>query len=164
MNHHIFLSLGSNLGDREQNLTQAYHLIRDRIGEIVHKSSVYETAAWGNMDQPPFLNLVLETVSSLQPQIVLQTIHGIEETMGRKRIGKWGIRTIDIDILLFDNQIIDIHGLQVPHPEMTNRNFVLIPLAEIAPDTIHPRLNKPIKDLLSASTDVLPVERWSSTN
>ncbi|HEY3404466.1 MAG TPA: 2-amino-4-hydroxy-6-hydroxymethyldihydropteridine diphosphokinase [Ohtaekwangia sp.] len=159
MNRHIFLSLGSNLGDRAQNLIHASRLIRESLGEIILNSSVYQTAAWGNEDQPAFLNQVLEITTSLTPEQALKCVLQIERSMGRERNEKWGERNIDIDILFYENYIISSGQLTVPHPEIANRRFVLLPLAEIAPYFVHPVLHKTIEELLEICGDNLSVEK-----
>ncbi|MGN6401075.1 MAG: 2-amino-4-hydroxy-6-hydroxymethyldihydropteridine diphosphokinase [Flavisolibacter sp.] len=155
----VYLLIGGNMGDRMMYLTKAKKEIEKQCGQIIQQSSVYETAAWGMEDQAAFLNLVLEIETQLSPQQLLKTILTIEETLGRKRNIKYGPRLIDIDILLFGDAIIDVHGLKVPHPQMQHRRFVLEPLNEIAPEKIHPVLQKTIAQLLSACTDPLTVNK-----
>jgi len=150
----IYLLLGSNLGDRFQNLAEA----RDRIGSIQASSSIYVTRAWGNTHQPDFYNQVIEIDTQLTPEELLKTILKIEASMGRVRDEKWGARIIDIDILFYRNKIIDTEGLIVPHPEIKNRRFTLIPLREIT-NMIHPVLRKTIDELLKDCQDPLEVTR-----
>jgi 2-amino-4-hydroxy-6-hydroxymethyldihydropteridine diphosphokinase len=159
MNSNIFLSLGSNLGDRTQNLVLASRFIRESLGEIILQSSLYQTAAWGNQNQPSFLNQVLEVATPLTPEQALKKVLEIEQSMGRERRGKWSERNIDIDILFYKDLVIDTPQLKVPHPEIANRRFVLLPLNEIAPYLIHPILQRRIDELLESCPDNLPVEK-----
>ena len=156
-----YLLTGSNLGDREQYLATARSLINEQCGTIVSASSLYETAAWGKTDQPSFLNQALELETSLNARQLIHRILKAEKIMGRIRDEKYGPRLIDIDILLFNNEKHNYQFLKIPHPEMQNRRFALLPLAEIGPDIIHPVLNKTINELLKECTDELPVEKYS---
>jgi 2-amino-4-hydroxy-6-hydroxymethyldihydropteridine diphosphokinase len=162
MNHRIFLSLGTNLGDRALNLKLAREGIEQRIGKIIATSSLYQTEAWGKNDQPDFYNQVLEINSLLEPETLLGELLRLEETMGRVRTEKWGTRIIDIDILLYGGQIVNTQHLTIPHPGIEHRNFVLIPLAEIAPAMLHPIHKKTIADLLMICTDPLIVKKLES--
>lgn len=153
-----YLLLGSNLGNREQYLEDALNLIAKKIGDIVVKSAVYETAAWGKTDQPSFLNLAVAVDTALNPEELLKEVLNIELLLGRTREEKWGARFIDIDIILYGNEVIDLgQKLQIPHPEMQNRKFVMQPLVEIAPNLIHPFLNKRMTEILSTLVDTLSV-------
>lgn len=156
-----YLLTGSNLGDRKKNLESAMQLIAESCGEVTKTSSLYETAAWGKTDQPSFLNQVLEVTTLLSAEQLMKQILRIEEKMGRTRNEKYGPRLIDIDILLFNNDQYDLDFLKIPHPEMQNRKFALTPLAEIAPDVIHPVLKKNIRQLLKSSSDQLEVKKYS---
>ncbi len=150
----VFVSIGSNMGHLEANLLQAQLLIQSFEGiEIVKASAFYKTAAWGKKDQADFLNMVIELHTKLKPEELIIVLMEIEEKMGRKRNDHWGPRLIDLDILLFGNEIILTEGLTIPHPEMTNRNFVLIPLAEIASEFVHPTMQIKISELLELSKD-----------
>jgi 2-amino-4-hydroxy-6-hydroxymethyldihydropteridine diphosphokinase len=160
--NHIYLLLGTNLGDRLQNLLVARNLIEITAGKIITESSIYETAAWGETDQPKFLNQVVEIDSDLHPHELLQELMNIESAMGRIRERKWGPRLIDIDILLYGEMIIQSETLTIPHPAMHQRRFTLLPLAEIAKDLVHPLLQKSIEDLLELCSDNLPVEKIRS--
>lgn len=153
-----FLQTGTNLGDRLANLKTAEQQITIHIGQVVITSKIYETEAWGNNDLPAFYNQVLEVKTALSPEEILAKIALIEQQMGRIREQKWGNRIIDIDILLYENMVIQSKALTIPHPEMQNRNFVLIPLMEIAPDLEHPVLKKTIEELYFESIDTLEVQ------
>ena len=155
----IYLLLGSNLGNREQILDKARILVNNRIGRVITSSSIYATKAWGIEDQPDFLNQVIEIDSHAAPEKVLALACDIEANLGRKRKIKWGSRIIDIDILYFGDVIVESEHLKIPHPEIQNRNFVLAPMMEIAPDFIHPKLCKTQKELWEQCLDKLKVKR-----
>jgi 2-amino-4-hydroxy-6-hydroxymethyldihydropteridine diphosphokinase len=155
----VFLLLGSNLGDREGWLQQANEHIETDIAPIIRKSSLYETQSWGKTDAPNYLNQVIELNTALSAQDILQKILHIENVLGRKREEKWGSRIIDIDILFYGSDIIDVPGLNIPHPELHNRMFTLAPLNEIATDLIHPVFNKTIFDLKNELKDNLHVKK-----
>jgi len=154
-----YLLIGGNVGDRKKNLTNARELLNDRCGSIVKTSSIYETAAWGKTDQPSFLNQALEFDTLLNARQLIRCILKVEKAMGRIRKEKYGSRNIDIDILLFNDEIHNYSFLKLPHPEMQNRRFALMPLAEIAPGIIHPVFNRSIKELLKECPDDLEVKK-----
>jgi len=157
--NNVFLLLGSNLGDRNLLLQQAIRHIEEDIGPVIKKSSVYETQSWGKIGEPDYLNRVIEIQTDLQAQAILQKILAIEQTMGRKREEKWGSRVIDIDILYYNSAIINEPGLHIPHPELHKRRFTLEPLAEIAPDFIHPVFKKNSSQLKNELKDNLIVKK-----
>lgn len=149
----IFLHLGSNEGDRLKILSQALEEIGLKIGLIKTKSSVYETEAWGKKDQPDFLNMAVEVESDLSPSAVLKEIESIQLALGGIKQEKWGPRTIDIDLLLYDDLIVEEDALNIPHQHMHTRNFVLIPLLEIAEDVMHPVFQKTVYELYDECKD-----------
>ena len=155
-----YLLLGGNLGDRVANLVQAIALLSAQVGEVISVSALYETAAWGKTDQPAFLNQAVALQTNLTALEVLTKALAIEQELGRVRKDKWGERLIDIDLILFGDEIIDIPDkLQVPHPHMQNRRFVMEPLAEIAPDVVHPVLGQSMLSISQSLNDPLPVKR-----
>lgn len=154
-----YLLIGGNLGNRKENLSKAVSLINEQGGYITRSSSIYETEAWGITDQPSFLNQALEISTSLTARQLMRKVLKIEEEMGRVRKEKLGPRIIDIDILLFENEIHDLRFLKIPHPEMQNRRFVLVPLAEINSSLQHPVLKKTIAELLEECPDNLEVKK-----
>ena len=153
------LLIGGNLGNRKENLSKAVSLINEQCGPLTGSSSIYETEAWGKTDQPAFLNQALEISTSLNARQLMRKVLKIEEEMGRVRKEKLGPRIIDIDILLFENEIHDLRFLKIPHPEMQNRRFVLVPLAEIDSTLQHPVLKKSIAELLEECPDNLEVKK-----
>lgn len=141
-----YLALGSNLGDREKNLHQALDRIAEFV-DITRLSSIYETEPWGVRDQPWFLNMVCAGMTNLAPVDLLRRAKRIENEMGRTEGIRFGPRPIDIDILFYDRVIVLSPALTIPHPRLQERAFVLIPLAEIAPSLVHPRLRVTIREL-----------------
>jgi 2-amino-4-hydroxy-6-hydroxymethyldihydropteridine diphosphokinase len=154
----VFISLGSNLGDRAENLKKAIHSIELNIGTIVRQSSVYETKPWGHSNQPDFFNQVILIHSDKSPEDCLRSLSDIEDEMGRKRGEKWGKRLIDLDLLYVDSNIIQSEKLTLPHPGISQRRFVLVPLVEIAHEFIHPQLQKNQRQLLTECADLLEVK------
>lgn len=146
--HIVFIQLGSNLGQRSEKLTLARALIAQRMGPILLSSGVVETAAWGNTEQPAFLNQVLKIISFLSPEDLLDAALAIETALGRERKEKWGPRTIDIDIIAIDQLVIDLPQLTVPHPWLQQRLFVLQPMAEIAPGWQHPVFKRTVQEMM----------------
>jgi 2-amino-4-hydroxy-6-hydroxymethyldihydropteridine diphosphokinase len=154
----VYLLLGSNLGARESLIEEAIVAVDKTIGKVKARSSYYETAAWGKEDQPGFLNIALAVETTLTALEVLENALAIEQQLGRIRLEKWGARLIDIDLIFYGNEIIDIPGkLQIPHPEMHKRKFVLVPMAEIAADLQHPVLQQTIFEILQSLQDNLTV-------
>ena len=149
------------MGDRLHILSKAREFITDKCGKIIIQSSVYETAAWGKEDQEAFLNQVILIETKLSPTDLLRSVLKIEENLGRKREVKYGPRIIDIDIIFFNDEVINMEGLKVPHPRMQNRRFVLIPLNEIASQKYHPVLKKNVSRLLSDCPDSLAVNKFN---
>lgn len=149
----VFLLLGANLGEREAMLAKAAQLISEQIAPITAQSHLYETAPWGVTDQPAYLNQVLEIKTVLLPQEVLAQMLAIEKQLGRERRMRWGARVIDIDMLYFADVILETEALHLPHPRLHQRRFTLVPLAEIAPDFVHPVLQKTNQELLNECTD-----------
>ena len=153
----VFLITGGNIGNRKKNLETAATLIEKHIGQIIQSSKIYETDAWGIKNQPTFYNQVLIVESKFPAQKVIQKILKIEEEMGRVRTIKNAARIIDIDILFFNDATVNEQNLIIPHQEIANRRFVLLPLNELIPEMIHPVLKKSIGELLSVCKDPLKV-------
>lgn len=154
-----YLLTGGNMGDSAAYLREARQRIETGVGCIVRQSSVYQTAAWGVEDQPPFLNQVLLVETPLEATAVMAVLLSIEKDLGRHREAKYGPRVIDIDVLFFNDSVIRTEALTVPHPRLHLRRFVLVPLAEIAPKLLHPVLHETVEELLEGCEDPLPVKK-----
>ncbi len=153
----VYFSLGSNIGKRRENLKMAVDFIHSKIGKIARTSHVYETAPWGKTDQDKFLNMVVMANTIYQPRDILEKITEFDREMGRTRTEKWGPRVVDIDIIFYGKRVIRDKGLEIPHPEVENRAFVLVPMMEIAPDLMHPVLGKQIDELYMECLDMSDV-------
>jgi 2-amino-4-hydroxy-6-hydroxymethyldihydropteridine diphosphokinase len=149
----VYLSMGSNLGDRPKNLREAIAALPKAGVNVKRVSSIYETEPVDYLDQPWFLNIAVEAETPLTPATLLQTLRGIETQMGSKKQIAKGPRLIDMDILLFGNEVIDTPDLQIPHPRMQLRRFVLQPLSEIAPNVRHPQSGLTVSELLARTPD-----------
>ncbi len=157
--HQVYISLGSNVGNREGNLAKALRLIQEQA-KVVVTSAIYETEAWGRINQPPFFNQVVLIETVLEPQDLLEFVKSIESKCGRKlTLERFMPRTIDIDILFYDNRIYSSEELKIPHPLIHERKFVLIPMVQIAPTYVHPVLGRTILQLLGRCTDELTVRK-----
>lgn len=156
----VYILLGANLGKRFDQLLLARQEIEAHVGNLIQISSIYETAAWGvKEDEPSYLNQVLEVNTELSPLILLETVNAIEKKLGRTRNLKWESRLIDIDILYYDNLVMNTPSLIIPHPYLHLRKFTLVPLVEIAPDFMHPLIGKDSKTLLLELKDELEVKK-----
>ena len=163
----VYLGLGSNLGDRADNLAQAIRRLgqpppRDGTLRPLRASSIYETAPWGYADQPAFLNCVLEAETNLAPLALLALGQRVERELGRQPTFRYGPRLVDVDILLYGDLVLDLPQLQVPHPRMAQRAFVLVPLAELAPELVHPTLRLTIAELARRVDGKEGVKLWSA--
>ena len=145
--HNIYLALGTNLGDRATNLRAALKAMPPSI-VIHHSSPIYETPPWGVTDQPTFLNMVVQAETKMKPLPLLACLKKIETELGRTPTVRWGPRLIDIDILFYDDLVLDLPQVTIPHPRLHERAFVLVPLADIAPGLIHPVLRQTVSTLL----------------
>jgi 2-amino-4-hydroxy-6-hydroxymethyldihydropteridine diphosphokinase len=155
-----YLLIGGNVGNRLENLQTAARRIGEDIGSLTATSALYETEAWGKTDQPAFLNQVLAVDTALDPHALLEGVLRIEQEMGRRRQEKYGPRTIDIDILLYNDLELESENLVIPHPQLHLRRFALQPLAEIAPGLLHPFFKKSIDELLLECPDKLAVNKY----
>ncbi|MGY6522872.1 MAG: 2-amino-4-hydroxy-6-hydroxymethyldihydropteridine diphosphokinase [Mongoliitalea sp.] len=160
----VVLILGGNLGDREKLILEAKRQLSNIVGEIVQESKIYETAAWGGASEGNYLNQVLILETDLKALEILEVIQSIEQALGRERIQKWGNRTMDIDILYLGKQIIHEPQLIVPHPYISVRKFVLVPLVDVLPDFIHPIHQKSHLELLEQLNDDLDVIEFNASS
>ncbi|MDQ1296630.1 MAG: hypothetical protein QG611_608 [Bacteroidota bacterium] len=150
----VFLGIGSNLGKRENNILEAVERIRELVGPVINSSSIYETEPWGFRSKKYFLNMVIEVETKLKPSGLLGRLLMIESLLGRVREGKkYKSRIIDLDILLYNDKVLESSALVIPHPMIRERKFVLVPLCEIAPDIVHPVMKKTISELLKDCQD-----------
>ncbi len=157
-----YLLTGSNLGESVQLLAQANAYINQKCGKIVQQSFLYETAPWGMLEQPPFINQALELSTTLTPEALMQTLLGIEAAMGRQRTVKYGPRIIDLDVLFYNDEVLATPFLQLPHPAIPQRRFVLVPMVEIAPQFMHPILQESMQTLLTKCSDTSNVQKKMS--
>ena len=157
--HIVYLALGTNLGDRLANLKQAISSLTPQL-DVKAKSQVYETPPWGFEDQPKFLNQVIKAKTYLDPEPLLKHLKRLEVALGRKESFLNGPRLIDIDILFYDELVVDKPSLVIPHPRLHERGFVLLPLMEIAPDLVHPVIKKSIREM-AESSDVSGIEKFA---
>lgn len=155
--HKAYILLGSNRGRRKDYLKKAKRLVAANSGAILKESSIYETAAWGKTDQKAFLNQVIVITTDLAAEKLMESLLDIEQQLGRIRIEKFGPRTIDLDILFFDDLVMKSKLVTLPHPAIQDRRFVLVPLAELSPRKVHPVYKQTISSLLKKCTDTLAV-------
>jgi len=150
MTHTVYIALGSNLGDRPANLRAAVEALAPEV-TVLAESRVYETPPWGYEDQPAFLNMAVKGETDLEPEALLAYLKQIETQLGREKTVRWGPRLIDLDILFYDDLVIESPPLVVPHPRLHERGFVLVPLADVAPEFVHPVLGKRVRELLEGA-------------
>jgi len=156
----IYLSLGSNLGDRAANLENAIEALSENGVRVLRRSSIYETEPVDFLEQPWFLNCAVEAETSLAPRQLLEELQSIEHKLGSRKVVPRGPRIIDLDILFYDDVVIHEAGMEIPHPRLANRRFVLVPLAELTPGLCHPVLRKTAAELLAATQDRSAVRIW----
>ncbi len=158
-----YIGLGGNVGCVEERLRRAGEELALRGVSIADASAIYRSEPWGEFDQPEFLNQVLRVSTQLRPRELLRVCQEVERALGRVRRARWGPREIDVDLLLYGEEIIDQEDLKVPHPRLAQRRFVLVPLAEVAPETEHPALGRTVAELLAEVADERGVERVRET-
>lgn len=161
--HIAYLLLGGNMGNRQALLQEAIQAIAAEVGTVLHRSSLYETAAWGKTDEPDFLNLAVALATNLPPDDLLDALLQIEKKLGRTRSVRYGARPIDIDIIYYDQLVVDTRHLQLPHPRRASRRFVLEPLAEIAGSFTDPLTRLTVTEMLVACDDPLPVKKYGES-
>ena len=148
MNHVVYIALGTNLGNRLDNLRAAFGALPPEVS-VLAESHVYETPPWGYEDQPSFLNMVIKAETELEPEQLLQYLKELETELGREQSFHWGPRLIDLDILFYDDLVLDSPPLIIPHPRLHERAFVLVPLMDLAPELIHPVFKKSVRELIA---------------
>ncbi len=148
--HTAYIGLGSNLGNREENCRQALRLLQANGILIKKQSRMYETEPWGVKDQPKFINMAVEVETDKKPEVLVAVLKNIENKIGRTETVKWGPRVIDLDILFYDELILKTPALEIPHPLLHEREFVLKPLCDIAPDKKHPVIGKTVKEMAAS--------------
>jgi 2-amino-4-hydroxy-6-hydroxymethyldihydropteridine diphosphokinase len=158
MRHTVYIALGTNLGNRLDNLQAAIQSMPPEV-IVLAKSHVYETPPWGYEDQPSFLNMVIKAETELEPEQLLQYLKGLETELGREQSFHWGPRLIDLDILFYDDLVLDSPPLIIPHPRLHERAFVLVPLMDLAPELIHPVFKKSVRELI-AEVDTQGIVRF----
>ena len=158
MSLNVFISLGGNLGNTLEIFQNSYPEIEKKIGCITAFSKIYQTAAWGKTDQADFLNQVISLETDLNPEKIMSELLDIESVLGRRRNEIWGPRILDLDILFIENLVLSSENLDIPHPQIPHRRFVLIPMAEIAPHFIHPVHQKSMLELLEQTSDQQSVQ------
>lgn len=159
MSHQIYIAFGTNIGDRMDNLRRAHQALAGEV-KILQYSPVYETPPWGILDQPAFFNQVASGETELSPSELIAFLKHLEKDLGRQPGIRYGPRLIDLDLLFYDDLVLESPNLTIPHPRMEGRGFVLLPLADLAPDLVHPVLKKAVRELLADCdlTGILPVQ------